>query len=325
MADDLDLDGPTAAVLAGCLDDPAGTVPGLRLLGSLHRLVLQGRAPVLAPFYPSVGGPAPVHEAWPAARLVIEAYAEELTELVRRPVQTNETGTCALLFAGLQVVTQRFDAPIRLLEVGASAGLTLNVDRYGYVVHGRTYGDPASPLQLREPWHTPPQVDLGHPLQLVDRRGCDRDPIDPRTPEGALTLGSYVWADDVERLARLRAALSVATQYPTPVDASAGSRWLPRHIGWPRTDAVSVIWHSVEWQYLDRAERAELTQLVAEAGERATATAPLALLRFEPRRGTRGERGGPYRFELRLTTWPGGRHEVLASAPGHGVPADWLG
>ena len=56
-------------------------------------------------------------------------------------------------------------------------------------------------------------------------------------------------------------------------------------------------------------------QLIAEAGERATARRPLARLALEP--------GGEL-AELRLTVWPGGEERVLAHAGYHGTPVTWL-
>ena len=47
-ADDLEAGGPVAGVLAGHEDDPGGSVPALRLMGAIHRLVLAGEARGLA-------------------------------------------------------------------------------------------------------------------------------------------------------------------------------------------------------------------------------------------------------------------------------------
>src|SRR5258708_10067002 len=48
--------GPTSDLLAGHLASPWRTALGLRMLGGVHALVLTGRAPELAAFYPSAGG-----------------------------------------------------------------------------------------------------------------------------------------------------------------------------------------------------------------------------------------------------------------------------
>ncbi|CAN5144008.1 DUF2332 domain-containing protein [soil metagenome] len=318
-ADDLDQDGPTAAVMAASAHDPHFSVPPLRWLGALHRLVREGRAPELAAHYPSVGGTDPVRTAWPAARAVLHEHRHTLADYVLLPVQTNEVGRCAVLLGGLLVVGQRVRLPIRLLEIGASAGLAMNFDRYAYLIDARVLGDSDSGCRLDRPWRGYPPADPSFPLHITDRRGCDPRPVDGTTAEGRLTMMSYVWADWIERLDRLRAALAIVAEHPVEVERSRAGSWLAQQLSWPRPGVVTVLWHSMVWQYIDRVEQTEIEDLIAAAGARATATAPLAVLGFEnvapPRR--------PGRFELSLTTWPGGQQEKLATAAAHGIPTTW--
>lgn len=319
MGDDLDADGPTAAVLAPYVADRPRTVPGLRMLGALHRCVLEREAPELALHYPSVGGQAPVREAWPAARRLLAAQPDRLRSLAGRPVQTNEVGRCAVLIGALHILRERFELPIRLFEFGASAGLNLNVDRYAYPIDQRTLGAASSPLRLATPWRGYPQAALTGSLDIVERAGCDPFPVDAATTEGRLTLTSYVWADWIERLERLRIALAVAAEHPVTVEAASAAPWLARRLGWPRTGSLTVVWHSVAWQYVDVAERPEIERVLRAAADRASPTAPLALLGLE--NVGREDRS---RFEVRLRTWPQGREELLATTVGHGVPTTWL-
>jgi hypothetical protein len=66
-AADLDRGGVVADLFAG-IASPPGSVPALRLLAALHRLVLAGSAPRLAAHYPSAGGTRPPAGAWGARR-----------------------------------------------------------------------------------------------------------------------------------------------------------------------------------------------------------------------------------------------------------------
>ncbi|MCW2544746.1 MAG: hypothetical protein JWM40_2298, partial [Frankiales bacterium] len=151
-ADDYVAQGVTRDLLGPHAEETSGSVLSLRLAGSLHRLVLERKAPELALHYPSVGGTAPVEDVWPAAERAIHEHLEELRELVTRPVQTNEVGRAAALFGALTML----GGPIRLLEIGASGGLNLRCDAFAYeVAPGRVLGDPASPVRLHEPWHGP--------------------------------------------------------------------------------------------------------------------------------------------------------------------------
>jgi hypothetical protein len=175
--DDLSTGGAVAELLAPLADDPPDSAPSLRFAGALHRLVLERRAPALAVHYPSVGGTP--GDVWPAARRTVEGHLAALHELVRRPVQTNEVGRSSALLGGLLHVVAHTGLPVRLLEVGASGGLNLHVDRYRHdVTPGVLLGDPASPVVLDAPWQgAPPPYDL--PLQIAERLGCDPEPLDP--------------------------------------------------------------------------------------------------------------------------------------------------
>jgi len=318
-ADDLEAGGPTADLLGPLADDPVGSVPALRLTAALHRLVLERRAPALAVHYPSVGGiPGDV---WPVAREVVREQREVLAELVRRPVQTNEVGRSTALLGGLLHLARDTGLPVRLLEVGASAGLNLLFDRFAHVVSPDVVlGDPASPVRFVHPWEGEiPPYDT--PLEVVERRGCDPAPLDPASADDRLTLTSCVWADQVERFERLRAALQVAASQAVPVERSSGSAFLERELAELRPGVVTVVWHSVVRQYLGRDERERVTALLTAAGARATRNAPLAHLFLEPERLA----DTSMTFQVRLTTWPSGQARLLADCEGHGPPVVWHG
>jgi hypothetical protein len=234
-------------------------------------------------------------------------------------VQTNEVGRSAVLYGGLLVVAAETRKPLRLLEVGASGGLNLRVDRFRYEVGGKILGDAASPVRLVEPWQGRPPAPLSSDVQIVERRGCDPEPIDPGTTEGRLTLMSYVWPDQTERFERLRAAFEVADRVPATVDRAGVGTWLHPKLARRTPGVTTVVWHSVVWQYVPDDERAAMTQALAEAAAAATPDAPLAHLRAEPRRQSDRQ----IRFELRLTLWPGGEERLLAFAQGHGPPVEW--
>lgn len=319
-AADLAAGGPTTALLGPLEHDPPGSVAPLRFAGALHRLVLARRAPALALHYPSVGGTA-TGAVWPAARDVVEDQLEPLRALVARPVQTNEVGRSSVLLGALLHVGAALGSPglpVRLLEAGASGGLNLLVDRYAHeVAAGVVLGDPASPVRLRRPWsgNHPPYARV----EVVERLGCDPHPLDPASSEDRLTLTAYVWADQVARFERLRAALQVAAAWPVTVDRLPASAFLARELAEPREGVVTVVWTSVVRQYLTTPERTSVGALLREAGARASAGAPLAHVEMEPQRR---HTGGPL-FPVTVTTWPGGVRQALGQARGHGPPVLW--
>lgn len=315
-AEELTRAGPVRDLLASLAADPPGSVPSLRFAGALHRLVLAGRAPQLAVHYPSVGGTAGTGRLWRVAREVV-AHTPELETLLQAPVQTNEVGRSAALFGGLQHVVAQTGLPVRLLEVGASAGLNLQVDRFAFQVGRDVLGDADSQVRLVQPWtgSLPPRV----AVEIVQRAGCDPGPLDPTSTKDRLTLTSYVWADQVARFERLHGALQIAARVPVQVQALPGSAFLEGQLAEPQQGVVTVVWHSVVWQYLAPAERTRLREVLAQAGSRATHRAPVAYLALEPRRVGSVH----YDFQVRLTSWPDGRQRLLADCAGHGPPVRW--
>jgi hypothetical protein len=312
-ADDIDRGGVVARAFAG-VPAPPGSVPQLRLLGALHRLVLSGQAPELAAFYPSAGGDRPIDGVWPVASATIDAHFEQIRGRVHRTVQTNEPGRSAVLFPALLWLTHRDRRPIRLLEIGASAGLNLLADRYAYVVGGRTLGDPASPLRFIEPWAPPPPIDLdaaASALRIVERAGCDLTPLDPSDPDDQLTLLSYIWPDELDRIERLRAALALAARDPIPIAAQRASDWLPGVLAASGDGELTVVWHSVMRQYVEPDEWAAI--------ERALDEHPGVLrLGMEP---SVDDHMGLQQLTAR--EHPHGPETVVALVGDHGLPIGW--
>ena len=317
-ATDLRTGGDVAGVLAGHEDDPGPSALALRLLGSVHRLVLERRAGGLAAYYPSVGGTWSVDGGWEAFLRLLSEQPEAVREWLDRPPQTNEVGRASALLGGLLHVGQDFRHPVRLFEIGSSGGLNLLADRFGYVDdRGTLYGDPASRVRLEVAWQgrtLTPWADL----QIVERVGSDVMPVDVRTPEGRLVLTAYVWPDQTHRLDRLRGALDLARHTPVVVRREGAARFVD---GLDlRPGATTVLWHSVMWQYLDPAEQDAVTARIGALGAQATDEAPFAHLFLEPMRRTPD---GPHEFLVVLELWPTGERQVLGSSSGHGLPTVW--
>jgi hypothetical protein len=311
MADDWDAGGAVRDVCAGWERAPAGAVVQLRLLGGLHRLVLSGRAPQLVPFYRNLGGTRPPAAAWTVARRVVAAHFEELRAALDIAPQTNEIGRSVALIVGLFDVASRTGMNrIRLLEMGASAGLNLLVDQFRIGGDGWEWGPADSPVVLEGFVRGVPEVAT---VEIVSRRGCDLAPVHPRSAAGRLRLRSFVWPDHLDRHARLNAALRVAQHIAAaPVDQEPAAQWLLNRLSDPvEPDVLTVVWHSLLWQYLPEGEQQTVRSLLAQAGPR------LAHVALEP------EQGRPFRLPtLQVTTVRGSSLErrVLADVGYHGNP-----
>ena len=316
MADDWEAAGPVRAVCAGYEHSPNGAAIQLRLLAGVFRLVLTGRADALRPFYACLGGTAEPAGIWPVLWAVITEHVDELHEALRIAPQTNEVGRSAALLVGLyDLVAASGRTRIRLLEVGASAGLNLLVDRFRFTGDDWSAGPEDSPLRLE-------QAVRGHlrPLDFLvtERRGCDLHPIDPATAAGRLMLSSFVWPDDVHRFDRLEAALAVVDRFGAPpVDQLGAADWLRVQLDRADEEGVlSVVWNSITQQYWPSEEVAAVADLLAVRG----ATAPLAQVSLEFRHDA--DPGPP---EIRTRLWTGAaspRERLLGHAHHHGLPVE---
>lgn len=310
-AADFEEGGPTAAVLCGREDDAADSMLALRLMGAVNRLALRGEEPELAGLYADPGREPGA--TWQTFRAALARNVDRLARLVERPVQTNEVGRCAALLPGFLAVAAGTGLPLRLLEVGASAGLNLRWDRYRYSADGFEWGPVDSPVRLgfdllgTDRFGAPPAV------EVTERRGCDASPVDPTAAEGRETLLAYVWPDQTARVERLEAALRVAAGVPVEVDRARAATWVERQLATAAPGQATVVYHSIVLQYLNESEREAFHSHLDEAAARASAEAPLAWLRMEPD----GEMAA-----VRLTTWPGGEDRLLARAGYHGSPVE---
>lgn len=315
-AEDLLAGGPTAAVLEGHLADPGRSALPLRMLGGVHALVLTGRAAELAKFYPSAGGTADpgrhARRAWKALREVLAAETAEIRTWLPHPPQTNEVGRGAALAGALCYLLADADLPVRLVEIGTSAGLNLRADQFWISGAGVSYGPRSSPVRMADAWRgKPPPV---RDVQVISRIGGDLAPVDPVSQEGRLLLLAYVWADQTERLERLRGACELAARIPAELRRESAAETIA---GLSLQQGTwTVLWHSIFQQYLDAEQIGEMAGGIARLGATATESARFAHVTLEL------AKPGPA-TPVELTTWPGSERRVIGTALPHGVPVTW--
>jgi hypothetical protein len=314
VATDVENGGVFATILSGHEDYSGRHAVPLRLLGGLHRLVLDGRASALRRWYPSTGGTWDAQSAWPQIEVAATGHTDALRAALGHPPQTNEVGRAAALIGGLLRINHVFGFPIRLFEIGSSAGLNLRADHYRYRHAEGEWGPADSPVTIDDAWRgeLPPAGEV----RITERHGYDIAPIDVTDSDGEMTVLSFVWPDQAARLDRLRGAIAVARQIPvqlvrqTAADAVA-SVTLAR-------GALTVLWHSITWQYLSAGERQAIRAGIWALGAQADPDSPLAHLTLEPARD-----GPDPRFLVRARRWPGGELEVLGECHPHGPPVNW--
>lgn len=306
-AKDLDEEGAVWGVLEGFQNEPGTAALPLRLMGAVHRLVLDDTLPDLARHYPSTGGAGDAAAAWPLFRQALVEERSTVRELLANGCQTNEVGRCAALLGGFLEVAHQSRLSLRLLEVGASAGLNLQWDRFRYESLEGAWGDPGSPVRFVNAFDVPPP--LNRSADVVSRKGCDLNPIDPASESGALTLRSFVWADQLVRLGLLDGAIQVAGEHPIEVERLDAASFLDRELAHPMRGVATVVFHSVFIQYVNELERHRMLNAIEEARQRSTPQAPVYHLRMEPAEGV---------FEIRLD------EELLGISRAHGTGVVWL-
>lgn len=314
IGDRLDRSTPIGRRILGWPGDPdprKDALP-LRLCGGFHALARSTSAPELTALYPPASTPDD-DCLWAALTHVLSEYSDFLDPWLDGPPQTNEVGRSNVLMPGLLAIADRFPHPIQLFELGASAGLNLLLDRYGFDLGGVRAGDPASTLQLRPQWEGPAPPDSY--VWIERRRGVDVKPGNVIADRDRLL--AYVWADQPQRLRQLEAALDIAAAHPPPLDKGDAADWLesrlPRD---PLPGVTRVVQHSIAFQYFPPDTQARVRAHIEAAGARATEDAPVAWLRYEWVEGDAAH-------SLRLRTWPGGER-LLANAHAHGAWVRWL-
>jgi len=300
-----DIPGAVGDVLEGFESNHEWSAVALRLMGAVHRMVLEGRLPALEPHYPSVGGDGDAAAAWPAFRDALREYQPEIRQRVAGGCQTNEVGRSAALLGGFLEVAHRSGLPLRILEIGASAGLNLRWDHYRYEA-GRSgepgqagWGEESSPVRFDHFFEVPPPLDRA--AEVAERKGCDLDPIDPTSEEGALSLRSFIWADQLGRLSRLDGAIAIAKEVPAEVERLDAAAFLERELSVKSPGTATVVFHSVFMQYVGGDQRTRIQRAIDQAS--------VYYLRLEPGEGT---------FEIRLGD------ELLGTSSAHGAGVRWF-
>lgn len=286
---------------------PKGASVPLRLAGALHALALQGN-PGLRAVYPP-------HETsddalWQGVETALHTEAAFLDAFLDSPPQTNEVRRSAVLIAAGHWLAARHPLSFVLSELGASAGLNLNWDRFALQTPAGSLG-PADPALTLAPDWTGPLPAPAAP-RIADRAGVDLSPIDLTDPAQRLRLMAYLWPDQPHRRALTEAAIAAA---PPPLARADAIDWLAPRLA-PRPGHLHLIWTTIAWQYFPP-ERQRLGQdLIETAGARATGSTPLAWLSFEADGNSPGA-------ALTLRLWPGDLTFALGRADFHGRWIDW--
>lgn len=296
--------------------DPAASAMALRLNAGLHALARRGTFKDLSDLY------AYRHQNFD--RAVGEALQNgEATLLVwmSHPTQTNEVRRSSAFMAALSTLADDYRMPFDVLEIGASAGLNLLLDRYSHDLGGVSSGQRDSLLHLKPEWqgYPPPQADV----HITSARGADLRPLSLDDPHTCERLMSYVWPGDNARADCLLKATMIARGAAPIVDRASAAPWLVEHLQQPQAlGTMRVVQHSMVLQYLPEDELRAVKSAILQAGNRATPERPLARIGLEWNRKRSA-------VVLCVTRWSGtpddGHRKILATCHPYGATVRWYG
>lgn len=250
--------------------------------------------------------------------LVHERWEDIAAVMTVRSTQTNEPARCATLLPVLAGLPQ----PLALLEVGASAGLCLLVDRYGYDYGGTVLEPSARSAVIPPRFHC--QASARTPLpggnvEVAWRAGLDRQPLELGNDEDVRWLEALVWPGEEYRIPRLRAAIEVARAHPPRLVVGDLRRDLRPLAAEAPPDATLVVYHTAVLAYVREAEeRAAFARSVADVGGVWLANEGIESIPGAPSEPF----GEPAREDAFLVCVDG---EPVAWADSHGTWIEWRG
>ena len=248
--------------------DPEAHQPNM-ILAAAQYLLLEGLNHPLGHVYTgaSHGDPAPLF-----IDLVLN-HRDAIDDLLAtRHVQTNEVARCAVLSVGLTHIHRERPEPLAWIDLGASGGLNLLLDRYridyetdnGVATTGPLDSSVVidSHLVGADPGIAPAAAPIAW------RVGIDRSPIDAGDEGAARWLRANVWPSAKNRAARLDAALALAHDDPPRVVEADAGEGLSVALAEAPGDAQVVVTTSWVWYYLGETTRQAVLEVLRSAGRR---------------------------------------------------------
>jgi hypothetical protein len=230
------------------------------LFAAVQLLLKRDPTDQLAGFYPNLSDPPlPIEDVGPVFRRFVLRHHDEILAIgAVRYTQTNECRRCtALLPAIWHGGPERF----HLVDVGASAGLNLALDRYAYRWGEVTWGEAPLVLQAESRGVAP----VPRPLEVLSRTALDLNPIDPADSDGAAWLEALVWPELADRLERLRAAMRLINGIPVSRVAGDALDTLPRVLAALPAGEPAVVMNSYTLNQFSADGRNALEEIVDDA------------------------------------------------------------
>ena len=178
---------------------------------------------------------------------------------------------CTCLLPAFSIVCHETSSPLALIDLGASAGLNLNFDRYAYsykrdgreilrwgsdgaqINWKRNSGEMANCLQFRLT------------IPVASRDGIDLDPVDLANPDQLLWLRALIWPEHVERHQQLIDAATEFKDSDIRMHAGDATRVLPTLIESVSREHALVVYSTIALHQFPRESRQRIADTLAAA------------------------------------------------------------
>jgi hypothetical protein len=176
---------------------------------AVHYLLLKNNEEALAKYYPSIQKKQIAEIPFSIFKAFYIAHEKEIIEIIStRVVQTNVINRCAYLMPIFSKIIAEENRPTTIIDIGTSAGLTLNFDQYEYWYSSqKVYGESRV---INSSKITASNIPTIFPItQPITKIGIDQNIIDPTNKAEILWLKALIWPDQLERFIAMEEALKL--------------------------------------------------------------------------------------------------------------------
>ncbi len=292
--------------------------PPNMLFAAVQYLLLAGEEHPLSSHYPIIAGETRVRASAIADfRDFCFGHKEAVIEIIRsRRTQTNVVRRCTCLLPAFSLVSQESRQPLALIDLGASAGLNLNFDRYYYSYRNLgtemlNWGTACSRIHLKAELKGsrsfPP---LAPNISVASRDGIELDPVDLTDADQLLWLRSLIWPEHVERHQQLVDAATELINSQIRLHEGDAAEVLPDLMSSIPHDYALVVYSTIALYQFPTQSRERVKHALMTVSEKR----PVWQIALEGREPT-----------LSITRYRNGANgtEILADASPHGWWIKW--
>jgi hypothetical protein len=242
------------------------------LFAAAHYLLLKGERSDLARSYESLAGATPfAADVFRHFRSFCLAHADAIRNVIAtRRVQTNEVRRCAALVPAFSSAAAALDADrAAFVEIGASAGLNLQWDRYRCEYDSDlAWGESAAHLVFSCELRGLGRPDVDRLPAIVQRYGIDIAPLDVRIAGDLLWLKALTWPEHADSRHLLERAVEIARRDPPKLIAGDAAEIFPSIADGIAPELPVIVYHSFTMNQFDTRQREQLEDAFCRIGAR---------------------------------------------------------